>query len=572
MNIRPCLLAAVLAVSLSCGASHVFAGPPPDVIYRNARIVTLDPARPEAEAVAVTGGRFTAVGSTADILALAGPSTAIIDLGGKLATPGLIDAHCHPMETIYLSEDWVDCRYPGTPSVAKALQNIADWAKKTKKGEWIYVACVSATENKFAEKRLPTKAELDAAAPDNPVVLANGAHQVVINSAAIKALGITTGMAKMPHGATVMLDAAGEPTGVVLDSQADIPTNPTLAELTHAYDSAIQELWNSNGFTSLLAITPAAALPVLQKTAASGKKPTIRYTVSVWTSSNSADMPEKLEAFAMPPGTAPDWYRFSAIKTWVDGENDARSGYMCEHYLGHDKNDPPGGHGTLVTPQAGLDRFAGIAAANKVIPMMHCSGDEATSMGLDAYDKVLSGATPPPLVRIEHFGMFQLKDAQLARAKALKARGLRVVVQPIWLLALVRADFENMPHDLAASGFQFKSMIEAGLEPAASTDMTGIYLGNISPVKAMAATVTRTSDMGVFEPEQAISVMDALRMWTIWAAKSMNEERDKGSIEIGKFADMTVLSDDIFRIPPERIKDVAVAQTIVGGAMAYQAK
>lgn len=568
----PRLLVPILTVLLVCCVPSAYAGTPPDVIFRNAKIVTLDPARPTAGAVAVTGGRFTAVGSEAEVLALAGPGVKIVDLGGKLVTPGFIDAHCHPMETIYLSENWVDCRYPGTPSVAKALENIAAWAARTKKGEWIYVACVSATENKFAEKRLPTRAELDKAAPDNPVVLANGAHQVVINSAAVRVLGITRGMRKMPHGATVVLDDAGEPTGVVLDSQADIPTNPSLEELTRAYATGIQELWNRYGFTSLMAITPAAALPVLQKTAAAGKRPTIRYTVSVWTSSNSADMPESLDAFAMPPGTDPDWYRFAAIKDWVDGENDARSGYMCEHYLGHDANDAPGGRGTLVTDQVGLDRFAGIAAANGAIPMLHCSGDEATAMGMAAYEKVLGSKNRPPLVRIEHFGMFQLKDAQLARAKALKAQGLRIAVQPIWLLALVRADFENMPQDLAASGFRFKSMIDAGLEPAASTDMTGIYLGNISPIKAMAAAVTRTSDMGEFQPEQAVSVEDALRMWTIWAAASMGEAHVKGSIEVGKFADMTVLSGDIFTLPPERIKDTGVVATIVGGNVAYQAQ
>ncbi|WP_428562693.1 MAG: amidohydrolase [Solidesulfovibrio sp. DCME] len=567
----PRAFALLLALALSLAAPAA-AAPPPDVIFRNATFATLDTAGTMAQAVAVTKGIFTAVGTDAAITALAGPDTRLVDLGGRFVSPGLIDAHTHPMETYYLANEWVDCRYPGTPSVAEALRRIAAWAARTPKGQWIDVACVSASENKFAEKRLPTKAELDAAAPDNPLVLANGAHQVVINTAAIKALGITKGMTQMPHGATVVLGPDGEPTGVVLDSQADIPTSPSPATLERAYTDGIQELWNANGFTSLLAITPAAALPVLQKTAASGTKPHIRYTVSVWTASNGADMPESLDAFRMPAKADPAWYRFAAIKDWVDGENDARSGYTCEPYRGHSPDDPPGGHGTLVTPQAGADRFAAIAAKNGVIPMFHCSGDAATDIGLSAYERLAASGQPlPPCLRIEHFGMFQIKKAQIDRAVALRSRGLRVSVQPIWLTELVKADFENMDPKLAASGFRFRDLIDAGLEPAASTDMTGIYLGNISPIRAMAACVTRQSDAGLFEPGQAVTPEEALRMWTSWAAASLGESAVKGSIEPGKYADMTVYSGNLLTLPREQLKDVAVMRTIVGGETVYQA-
>ena len=313
---------------------------------------------------------------------LAGTSTRLVDLGGKTVVPGLIDAHCHPMETIYLKEDWVDCRYPQTKSVKQALENIAAWAKKTPKGEWIYVACVSASENKFVEKRLPTKAELDAVAPDNPVLLANGAHQCVANSAALKRVGIKKGMAKLPHGGSVILDKNGEPTGALADVQSDIPTNPTLAELERYYTKGIQDFWNQYGFTSLLAITPAAALPVLQNVAQSKITPTIRYTVSVWTAANGKDMPEDLSKFHMPKGADPAWYRFGGIKAWIDGENDARTGYMCEPYIGHFDTDPPGGHGTLVTPQPDANHFAAIASKAGAICMLHCSGDKATTSAL----------------------------------------------------------------------------------------------------------------------------------------------------------------------------------------------
>ena len=564
-------IVAVLGLMVS-GFARIAPAAQADAVYFNGNIITLDAAGSTVGGVAVKDGKILKVGSSDEMKKLAGDSTRLIDLGGKTVVPGLIDAHCHPMETIYLKEDWVDCRYPETQSVKQALDNIAAWAKKTPKGEWIFVACVSASENKFVEKSIPTRAELDAVAPDNPVVLANGAHLCVVNSPALKLLGIRKGMTKLPHGGSVILDKNGEPTGALADAQADVPNNPTLADLERYYTKSIQEFWNQNGFTSLLAITPAAALPVLQKVAMSKITPTIRYTTSIWTSANDKDMPEDLSKFHMPKGTDPAWYRFGGIKDWIDGENDARTGYMCEPYIGHFDTDPPGGHGTLVTDQSGANRLASIANKAGVICMFHCSGDKATDIGLNAYEEVIKSGRPGTNMRIEHFGMFQLTDAQLQRAKEMKKKGLHVSVQPIWLLELVKADYENMGANRAHTGFQFRSMIDAGLEPTASSDMTGIYLGNINPFEAIYAMVTRDSDKGKFVPGQAISVTEALKMWTIWAAKSMGEADAKGSIEPGKYADMTVLSQDIFTMPKENIKDVKAFMTIVGGKIVYEAK
>ncbi len=167
---------------------------------------------------------------------------------------------------------------------------------------------------------------------------------------------------------------------------------------------------------------------------------------------------------------------------------------------------------------------------------------------------------------------FSLDDKQLKRAVALKPQGLFISVQPTWLLDLVKADQENMGEKLTKTGFKFRSMIDAGLEPAAGTDLTGIYLANINPFLAIYASVTRNSDAGIFEKQEAVSVTEALKMWTIWSAKAIGEGASKGSIEPGKYADMAVLSDDIFTIPAESLKDVSVLKTIVGGRVVYAAK
>ncbi len=543
----------------------------PDVIYCNGKIVTLDAAGSTVGAVAVKDGKILKVGATDEMKKLAGPSTRLVDLGGKTVVPGLIDAHCHPMETIMMKDGWVDARYPACPSVKQALANIAAWIKHTPKGKWVFGACVSASENKFVEKRLPTKAELDAAAPDNPVILADGTHLAVANSMALQLLGVTKGVSTLKGGGRAILDKDGEPNGTLTDGMGAVPTTPTLDDLERYYGTGIQDFWKQYGFTSLMAITPAAALPVLQAVSRKSK-PDIRYTVSVWTDPNAEGMPENLDKFKMPEGADPSFYRFGAIKDWVDGENDCRTGLMYERYKGHFDTDPPGNKGTLVTPLPRVEHFADIANKNGVICMLHCSGDKAMDIGLDGYEHEIKTRSPKTIMRIEHFGMFQMSDKQLKRASEMKKQGLLICVQPTWLLELVKADYENMGAFLAKTGFKFRSMVDAGLEPAAGTDMTGIYLANINPFSAIYACVTRNSDRGVFEPGEAVTVTEALKMWTIWAAKSMGEADVKGTIEPGKYADMTVLSDDIFTMPKEGLKNVKTLKTIVGGNVVYAAK
>ncbi|HET7716196.1 MAG TPA: amidohydrolase [Bauldia sp.] len=560
----------VLAIAVAgiAAASPARADDAPDIVYFNGKIVTMDAADSIAEAVAIKDGKFVAVGTTDAMRAMSKASTTLVDLEGRTTVPGLIDAHTHPLETMVM-KGWVDGRFPGTASVSQLLGKIADAAKAAPKGGWVFVACSSASQDKFAEKRLPTLAELDAAAPDNPVAIANGTHMFLGNSMALKELGVTSGHVALTGGGHALLGPDGQPNGVLVDGGAALPSMPTAEMLKQYYAKDIPAFWNSNGFTSVLAITPAYALPALQAVAKAGTTD-IRYTTSVWTAMNDVGMPTALGSFAMPAGADPDYYRSLGIKIWMDGENDARTGLMYEPYLGHDETDPPGDMGVLTSSPDQIQSFTDIAAKNGVTAMIHCSGDKAVDLCLDAYEReVANGATN--VMRIEHFGMFQLNDKQLERAKALRQHRFFVSIQPTWLLDLVKSDYASMGEARASTGFRFRDLIEAGLEPAAGTDVTGIYLTNVNPMLAIYAAVSRNSDMGIFQADQAVSVRDAVRMWTIWAAKSMAEEGSKGSIEPGKLADMTILSGDILTIPPESLKNVTVVKTIVGGRVVYDA-
>jgi predicted amidohydrolase YtcJ len=209
------LAAAILVVTMA-GFVHAEPAMEPDAVFFNGKIATLDAAGSMVSGVAVKDGKIIAVGSSDAMKKLAKPSTKLVDLGGKTVLPGLIDAHCHPMETIMMKDGWVDARYPACPSVKQALENIATWIERMPKGKWVFVACVSASENKFVEKRLPTKAELDKVAPDNPVAVADGTHLAVVNSLALNLLRVTKGVSTLKGGGRAILDKDGEHRSPVL--------------------------------------------------------------------------------------------------------------------------------------------------------------------------------------------------------------------------------------------------------------------------------------------------------------------------------------------------------------------
>ncbi len=550
-------------------AASAFAADP-DAVYFNGKIVTLDASGSTAEAVAVKDGKFVAIGTSEDIKKLAGSSTKRIDFDGKTVVPGLIDGHTHPVEAVRMKEKWVDARFPGVSSVQQALANIAARVKIVPQGEWICAAASSSSENKFAEKRLPNKAELDAMASDNPVVFLNGTHEAVVNSLALQKMGVTKGVTRLKHGGIVMMDEKGEPTGDLIEAEGDVPDFPTKEELTRYFSKDIPELWNQYGFTSVLGITNAETLSVLNAVASSRKTtPTLRYTAPVWTDPAGKLLPEDLGTLAISKEADPAWFRTGGIKVWIDGEPDARTGAVYEPYLGHFPSDFPGGKGILNSDQAKADGLAVRIDGAGLMSLFHCSADHSTDIGLNAYENLLKSGPRKNILRIEHFGDFMMTDEELRRVVAMD---IKVSVQPAWLTNLARANYENLGKERADTSFRFRTMIDAGLEPSGGTDVTGIYLVNLNPFLHIWAAVTRHSDMGIFHPEQAITVTEALKMWTVWAAKAMGELDRKGSIEPGKFADMAVLSDDIFTMPQENLKDVKPLKTIVGGNVVYEAK
>jgi predicted amidohydrolase YtcJ len=555
---RSVLAGTLLAIAAGAAAE------PADALYVNGRVLTLDAAGTEVQAIAVRDGRILATGSSRKLRKLAGPQTEVIDLQGRTVLPGFIDGHAHTALAVRMVERYLDGRFPTTPSVAVLLEKIAARASTVPAGQWLIVAGSSSSQTRFAERRLPTRTELDRAAPDVPVMFLNGSHEAVVNSLGVRLLGFRPGVSEM-KGAHIELDAGGEPTGVFQEGMMlfpDLRIPPD--DLRRYYSRVIPETWNARGYTSVYTLAPLDQWPMLRELA-EGAPATLRYTIGLHADPGGHFVPASLDPFALPASADPAWYRLAGIKVWVDSDVPMRGGAVSEPYAGD-----PGAHGILNLTQADLDalvlrtRRAGLAF------LAHATGDRATAMALDAFEKVQQGRGPaaPGTLRIEHFGEFMLGPRDLERAQRL---GVSVNVQPGWIYTLANSTIENLGAERAKGAFQFRSMIDAGLEPGFGTDLTGIVLETLDPFLHVWAAVTRNSDAGVFVPEQAVSVDEALRMLTLWSARAQGEDAVKGSIEPGKFADFVVMSRDIRKVPPEEIRGLQVLQTIVGGKVVYTA-
>jgi len=539
-----------------------------ETVFLHGKILTLDAAGTVVEAVAVKDGWIMATGSDTAIRKLAGARTEVVDLQGRTVLPGFVDGHAHPSFAVRMIERYLDGRIATTPSVAVLLRKIATRAAETPAGEWILVAGSSSSQTRFAERRIPTRAELDAAAPASPVMFLNGSHESVVNSTGLGVLGIQHGMREL-KGAYIELDGDGEPTGVIREGLAIFPDlRVPDDDLRRYYTRLIPQMWNAHGYTSVYALVPLNQLGVL-KELAQAEHSTLRYTLAVHADPAGRFLPATLDGLVLAPGVDPAWYRLAGLKVWIDSDVPMRGGAVTVPYAGE-----PGGYGLLNLTQEELDALALRTHRAGLTLLAHATGDRATAMALTAFERVQAQPGPSlpshgaALQRIEHFGEFMLGPDDLARAKRL---GVLVNVQPGWLYTLANSTIENLGAERARGAFQFRSMIDAGLQPGFGTDLTGIVLETFDPFLHVWAAVTRVSDVGVFVPEQAVSVSEALRMLTLWSARAQGEGSIKGSIEPGKLADMVVISDDILAIAPSAIRDLKVLKTIVGGRVVYEA-
>lgn len=552
-------LLALLCSSTMAGQARPAAA---DLVLFNGKFLTMDERGSVVQALAVRDGKIVAVGHEATKEDWRDDNTRMVDLGGQTVLPGFIDGHVHPQVAIRM-KSYLDAHYSVIPSLAALLAATRARALETPAGEWVTVAGSSGNPLNFPEKRMPTRAELDAAGGDHPVLYLNGPHTWVVNTAGLARMGIKPGEARQ-RGALIELDGDGNPTGVIHEGGPLAPDIRLPDKLIQQYEMEdIPQLMLPLGYTSITNIMALPNYPAVRKLAISGKHPPIRNSIVVFADSGGHHLPQDLAALKLPTSVDPAWYSFAGIKIWADGDVPVRTGFLFGHYAGE-----PDNHGLATNTQAELDALTARVHTAGLGMFIHSTGDRSNVMVLDAYEKAQSQGDPRTLMRIEHLGEFMLGPNVLKRAASL---GVKANIQPGWVWTLAGVTQENLGPEVARQqAFRFRTMVRAGLKPGFGTDMTGFQRGTENPFMHIQAMLTRgVMDGSVFLPEEALSLDEALRVMTIWSAASMGDEELKGSLEAGKFADFIVLSQDITTTPPDKIQSIMVVETWVDGKRVF---
>jgi predicted amidohydrolase YtcJ len=419
---------------------------------------------------------------------------------------------------------------------------------------------------KLAEKRYPTRADLDSAAPEHPVYCLASMHTRIANSYALESANITRETARNLEGAEIELDeATGEPTGVLVECHDLLPAPQlTYEEMKETLKQGIPEHWLKQGFTSAYSFCDAQEIRVYQDLLSEGDLP-LRVRIMPCDLANSPEYIENMSALGILPGMGNEWLKMGGVKIFVDGAFMTLSAASCEPYLNMPRKD----HCGILRHNARALNDLVLKAHNAGLQLcIHAMGDKAQNMALDAVEKALAQNPRPHRHRIEHFGCDMGSPELRTRAKAL---GIIPVVTTGWLYAYGDFIAPYLGPDRRDQSFALRSMIETGLKVANSSDQCGTERVTLDPFFSIWCAVTRQTYCGNrFVPDEAITVNEALRLWTTNAAYSGFEEEIKGSIEPGKVADLIVISQDILTVPEDEIRDIQAEMTIIDGKIVYE--
>lgn len=532
-----------------------------DVVLRNGRIHTLAGALATVEAVAIRDGRFVAVGDNASVAAHAGPDTQIIDLGGRPVVPGLIDTHLHQL---FVAVNVPTVRLLEARSIADVQRAIAARVATTPPGEWV-VASSGWHESILAEGRMPTRWELDAVSPDNPVFIPRGGHVVTVNSRALERAGVTRDTPDPPGGVIVRDPATGEATGVLLETAAyfarRVAPVPPPREMERLLRQAMREL-NSYGIVAVVdPIVDESGIAVYCQLREAGEI-TVR-TDLLYFARDRAETERGIAA--MLAGTSDDLLRFAGIKFMLDGG--VEGARLREPYRIVPGEQPrPDYHGLLMTPPGGEDEFVDaltLVAEAGLQAQTHGVGDEAIDLIVRAYARV-NDAIPIRGLRWTLMHAFLPSDAAI---RTMADIGILATVQDHPVL-LGHNQRRWWGEERAARAIPIRTLIDAGLLVGGGTDGPVVP---VDPFLSMWWMVTRQTLNGyALGPEHAISAREALELYTINNARILGVADERGSIAPGKLADLAVLSQDILAVEPDRIRDTRALLTMVGGKVVHR--
>ncbi|HUU29141.1 MAG TPA: amidohydrolase [archaeon] len=567
----------VLCLSAGC-AGDKGAKPQADSIFFNGKIITVNSAFSIAQAAAIKGDRFLAVGTDKEILILAGPNTRKVDLEGRTVVPGLIEAHAHP-ERASLSE--LESPLPNPRTVDEVLKWIKEQAELKPAGEWIIHPKIFAT--RLAELRPPALSELDSVAPEHPVFL-NGSYGGSINTAAMRSSGITE---ENRHPGLLRDSSTGRLNGKLQFTAFGLlklppPKEYTIPEQAQALEKMFK-LYNQVGFTGVTSGGLSKGDTLLYRYMKENGMLTVRAFLNIYARFSFKDRPleeirQAVAALGSSTGSGDKWIRIGALKTSVDGGILTGTAFLREPW-GLKAREifgvvDPGYRGLVRMTSDELAKLVQAGAEKGWKMTAHCTGGGGVDLMLDAYEKVNQILDIKPLRFSIIHGNFFTPEA------VSRMRKLDIIadMQPAWFYKDADAMLYILGRERIRTFQPYRSLIEAGVVVSAGSDHMVITddkesINPYNPWLAMYSMVTRKTERGtVIMPEEAISREQALRCYTINNAYASFEENIKGSIEPGKLADLVVLEQDFLTCPEDEIKDITVKMTIVGGEAVFERK
>jgi hypothetical protein len=533
-----------------------------DLVLINGRVVTVDSEDSVMEAVAVKGGKIVSVGSSTEVRKLIGKGTEVLDLAGKTVLPGIIDSHTHPGHgaTRFLE---IDCRAQRIKGIRDLQAAISERAKRMGPGRWVRGA--NYNDSKLVERRQVTRWELDEAAPDNPVVLVSDTgHQCVANSMALELAGVDGGTAD-PAGGKIDRRVDGEATGLLYETASHLVTDKIPSYSLEETEGGLRRLLDQYcewGLTSTHdASAQALGVRAYQRLLEEGyRKVRMSLMVSLHTGRPGADDAlESMAALGVESGFGDEWLRVMSLKIMGDGSG---AGGTAAVYKPQHRG--PRGLGLMTTPEEEMEKIVMRAHEAGIRCSIHSIGDRGIDIALDCIEKAQRAKPISDMRhRLEHNSCCTPK--QLRRIKRL---GVTPSSSIGYMYGIGDQYAENFGPERSRWLHPHRTMKDMGIITGGNSDCPVTFYG---PFFQIYAAVTRRSSSGqVIGPEEAIGVMDAIRVYTWNGAYLAKEEHLKGSIEPGKLADMIVIDRDILSIPEEEIKDVRVLTTIVDGVIVYQ--
>ena len=520
----------------------------------------MDAGRPTAEAVAVGENRILAVGASADIAKLAGPNATVIDLRGATVVPGLKESHGH---FLGIGQQQMSVNLVGTRSYAQIVDKIAAAVRAAKPGEWVIGR--GWHEGKWTDtstltvRGFPTHHALSAISPNNPVYLTRAdGHAGFANAKAMELMRIGK-ETKPPQGGEVIKDKDGSPTGIFVDRAQGLikVPSPTVEQQRRALELATAECLRK-GITAVDDAGVGLDTVGLYKDTAAAGKLNLRLYVMIRGLEN-------VKKFAKPEiGLANGFLTFRAVKLSADGALGSRGAALLEPYV-----DDPGNSGFFTTPPEEVLETARFCLKNGFQLNVHAIGDRANRMVLDQFEKAFAEFpnVKDPRFRDEHSQILDEKDIpRFARLGVIASmQGIHGTSDLPWAssrLGQARVD---------EGAYVWQKLLKSGVKIINGTDAP---VEDVDPIKSYYASVTRQDESGRppggFSPDQKLSREQALRSYTLDAAYGSFKEKDLGSIEAGKLADLTVLSKDILKVPDAEILKAAVLYTIVDGTVRYK--